>query len=562
MNFMSLNIQGLAQKAKKDWVKELCVNNKVNFLSLQETKMEEIELFTIKACWGNFTFDHMYSPSVGFSGGILCVWDPKMFHKTNHTVSDYFIMVRGTWIPSGKKLLIISVCAPQELSEKKDAMELPNYSAEAFNSFIARAGLEEILLGGCSFTWCHKSASKMSKLDRFLISKNLMSSNPNINATTLDRYLSDHRPIFMREAHFDYGPIPFRFFHYWFEWDGFDNFVEKTWNDSNISDTNTISKLMKKLKYLKEQIRVWIKDKKEKANRKKKDLKDELSAIDSLLDKGEGNSDVIKKREVICKSLQDFEQLNSMEAQKVKIKWAIEGDENSKYYHGILNKRRSHLAIRSIMVDGTWIDSPNLVKDEFLSHFTNRFDQPQTPHIQLDLEFPYKLNEDQNNDLESNVNRDEIKRAVWDCGTEKSPGPDGFSFGSNSSFIALIPKTHNANMVKDYRPITLIGSLYKIISKILANRLTPVLGDMVNEVQSAFVANRQILDGPFILNELFHWCKMKKKQTMIFKVDFEKAYDSVWWDYLDEVLKKFSFGERWCGWIQSFLRSSRGSDSL
>ncbi|GJX03064.1 RNA-directed DNA polymerase, eukaryota, reverse transcriptase zinc-binding domain protein [Tanacetum coccineum] len=125
--------------------------------------------------------------------------------------------------------------------------------------------------------------------------------------------------------------------------------------------------------------------------------------------------------------------------------------------------------------------------------------------------------------------------------------------------IFLIPKTHNANMVKDYRPITLIGSLYKIISKILANRLTPVLGDMVNEVQSAFVANRQILDGPFILNELFHWCKMKKKQTMIFKVDFEKAYDSVWWDYLDEVLKKFGFGERWCGWIQSCLRSSRGS---
>ncbi|GJV95992.1 RNA-directed DNA polymerase, eukaryota, reverse transcriptase zinc-binding domain protein [Tanacetum coccineum] len=113
---------------------------------------------------------------------------------------------------------------------------------------------------------------------------------------------------------------------------------------------------------------------------------------------------------------------------------------------------------------------------------------------------------------------------------DKSPGPDRFTFGfyrcGNSSFIALIPKMYNAKMVKDFRPITLIGSLYKIIAKILANRLVVVLGDIVNEGQSTFVANRQILDGPFILNELFHWYEKKKKQTMIFKVDFEKAYDS------------------------------------
>nr|GEU94376.1 RNA-directed DNA polymerase, eukaryota, reverse transcriptase zinc-binding domain protein [Tanacetum cinerariifolium] len=85
-----------------------------------------------------------------------------------------------------------------------------------------------------------------------------------------------------------------------------------------------------------------------------------------------------------------------------------------------------------------------------------------------------------------------------------------------------------------------------------------VLGDLVNEIQSAFVADRQILDGPFILNELVQWCK-KKKQAMIFKVDFEKAYDSVRWDFVDDILKKFGFGEKWCKWIQSCLHSYRGS---
>nr|GFA29610.1 RNA-directed DNA polymerase, eukaryota, reverse transcriptase zinc-binding domain protein [Tanacetum cinerariifolium] len=91
--------------------------------------------------------------------------------------------------------------------------------------------------------------------------------------------------------------------------------------------------------------------------------------------------------------------------------------------------------------------------------------------------------------------------------------------GGNSSFITLIPKVPNANMVKDFRPISLIGSLYKVIAKVLANRLVTVL----DEIQSAFVTDRQILDGPFILNEIVHWCKNKKKQSMIFKFDFEKA---------------------------------------
>ncbi|GKB49944.1 RNA-directed DNA polymerase, eukaryota, reverse transcriptase zinc-binding domain protein [Tanacetum coccineum] len=602
---MGYNMEGcLAQKAKKDWVRELCDKHKVSFLSLQETKMENIDHFNIKLCWGNYGFDSIISPSVGNSGGILCVWDPRLFRKINATISDYLIIIQGEWIPSGKKISIISIYAPQDLREKKllweylslvisnwkgeivvmgdfNEVRSPNerygsvfnpQGANIFNQFISAAGLEEIPLGGCKYTWCHKSGTKMSKLDRFLVSVGLWSCYPEMSSVTLDRFLSDHRPILMRESHHDYGPTPFRFYHYWFDLDGFDNFVEQAWMNAPICDPNAMVKFSKKLRYLKQCIRTWIKEFKLKANSAKQQIKEDLSKIDVLIDNGEGNSDICSKRRDIFKSLQDLEKLHSMElSQKTKIKWAIEGDENSKYFHGVLNKNRNQHSIRGILVDGDWVESPSLVKNEFLSYFSNRFDKPPEFRLHINSEFPNK-----------------IKKAVWDCGSDKSPGPDGFTFGFfrrywtflendvveavntffnhdnfpkgiNSSFITLIPKNQEAKTTKDFRPITLIGSIYKIITKILANRMVFVLEDLVDKVQSAFISKRQILDGPFILNELYQWCSKKKKQTMIFKVDFEKAYDSVRWDYLDDILKKFGFGEKWCTWIRNCLISSKGS---
>ncbi|GJU19176.1 RNA-directed DNA polymerase, eukaryota [Tanacetum coccineum] len=372
--------------------------------------MEDIELLSVKMCWGNFAFDYVHSASVGNSGGILCVWDPSSFRKINATVSDYFVMIRGVWLKNGKDMLVVSVYAPQELNEKRilwdyleyvinnwkgevvvmgDFNEVRNKTerfgskfnvqgANLFNMFIVNAGLEEVPLGGSSFTWCHKSASKMSKLDRFLVSECLLSSCPYISALSLDRHLSDHRPILMREVNFDYGPCPFRFFHYWFEMDGFDKLVEDSWNDSPLVESNAINILMSKLKYLKAKIREWNKDKNKSVNNNKVRFKEDLADLDEIIDKGEGNSEIVKKRLEVFNSLQDLENLQSLEmAQKAKVKWAIEGDENSKFYHGILNKKRNQLNIRGFLADGTWTDDPRLVKQEFLQHLKkdliNRF---------------------------------------------------------------------------------------------------------------------------------------------------------------------------------------------
>jgi hypothetical protein len=83
--------------------------------------------------------------------------------------------------------------------------------------------------------------------------------------------------------------------------------------------------------------------------------------------------------------------------------------------------------------------------------------------------------------------------------------------GLNSTFIALIPKVENPQRVADFRPISLVSSVYKILSKVLANRLRMVVGNVVSASQSAFIKGRQILDGILIANELVDDAKCKKK---------------------------------------------------
>ena len=124
MHCLSLNFQGLSKKAKKEWVKELCNKNKVNFLSLQETKMEVMENMCVKMCWGNMAYDYVHSDAVGNSGGILCVWDPTWYNKENVTKFDSFVMICGIWKATGVKLMIIAVYAPHE---KKDKFMLWDY---------------------------------------------------------------------------------------------------------------------------------------------------------------------------------------------------------------------------------------------------------------------------------------------------------------------------------------------------------------------------------------------------------------------------------------------------
>ena len=104
-----------------------------------------------------------------------------------------------------------------------------------------------------------------------------------------------------------------------------------------------------------------------------------------------------------------------------------------------------------------------------------------------------------------------------------------------------------------------MGSLYKILAKLLANRLQGVIGSVISDSQTAFVKNRQILNGILIVNEVVDEARKNQKNLMLFKVDFEKAYDLVYWGYLDSILGHVSFLVLWRKWIRKCVSTATTS---
>ena len=129
----------------------------------------------------------------------------------------------------------------------------------------------------------------------------------------------------------------------------------------------------------------------------------------------------------------------------------------------------------------------------------------------------------------------------------------------NNTFLVLLPKKGGAEDLGDYRPNSLLGGLYKLLAKVLANRLKKVIGKVVSSDQNAFIMGRQILDASLIANEVIDsWQKMGKKD-LICKLDIEKAYDRINWQFLLKVLQKIGFGPKWLGWMRSCISTAKFS---
>lgn len=185
--------------------------------------------------------------------------------------------------------------------------------------------------------------------------------------------------------------------------------------------------------------------------------------------------------------------------------------------------------------------------------------------------------------LQETFSEYDVKEVIWNSNTDVIPGPDvfGFSFfkccweiikadvlgftnhfhlkdvlpkAVTSFFLTMIPKHSNPQKLQDYKPICLIRSLYKILSKLLAARLKKVVTGLVSHCQSTFISQRHIQDGVLVVNEIMDYAKRFKKNYLVVKIDFKQAYDCLSWNYLRHILKTMNFGiKKWMNWMETLV---------
>jgi hypothetical protein len=252
------------------------------------------------------------------------------------------------------------------------------------------------------------------------------------------------------------------------------------------------------------------------------------------------------------------------------------------------NSHRRYNSIDSLMIEGNLSNNQVEISGHIVKYYQKLFEEQCQWRLRVDgLVFDQILDHEAGW-LEREFEEEEVRKVVMALEGDKAPGPDGFSIAFfqvcwevikedimkifrefhaegkfeaslNSTFISLIPKIPGASEMKDFRPISLVGSLYKIIAKVLANRLKGVLDKVISKTQSAFIKGRQILDPILIANESLDSRRRSGEPGILCKMDVEKAYDHVNWDFLLYMLKRCGFGEKWCSWISFCISSVRFS---
>ncbi|XP_028090980.1 uncharacterized protein LOC114291133 [Camellia sinensis] len=239
--------------------------------------------------------------------------------------------------------------------------------------------------------------------------------------------------------------------------------------------------------------------------------------------------------------------------QKSRLDSNLKGDRNTRYFHVMATNRQNRNTLNSITKGDLVFEEPSQVKNEVWTHFSKHFreDWMNRPvHVgdfkSVRLSDSFHRLEEEFTEVE--VIKEEILNFI-----KEFHANGRLTIGLNSTFISLIPKKEKAFNLN----ISLVRSIYKLLSKVLASRLKRVLPMIIGDTQSAFLGERNILDGILIANEVMDsWTKSNKKGQLL-KLDFEKAFDSINWDFLFSMLANFEFGTNWISWMKECVSTAR-----
>ena len=389
---------------------------------------------------------------------------------------------------------------------------------------------------------------------------------------------SDHAPLYVQltpDVKGDPRRRPFRFEAAWLSHSSFKELLLASWN----RDTNTpaaLNELRRTLRKWNKKVFGDVQQRKDKLVSDIKVIQDqlELQQTDELLRKEE---ELVKEFEIV------LEQEEMLWYQKSREKWIKSGDRNTSYFHTstIIHRRRNQ--IEMLKDDGgRWISNAQELEKLAIDYYRRLYSMDDVDEVvaKLPREGFVSISQMDQMDLERVFTGSEVEKAIRSMNKFKAPGLDGyqpvfyqqccdvvgesvtkfvldfFESGNlpttlNDALLVLIPKVGKPEKITQFRPISLCNVLFKIITKAMVARLQRVMTKLIGPAQASFIPGRMSTDNIVIVQEAVHSMKRKKgeKGWMLLKLDLEKAYDRIRWDFLEDTLRVAGFSDKWVRWI-------------
>ncbi|XP_062020822.1 uncharacterized protein LOC133737235 [Rosa rugosa] len=465
-------------------------------------------------------------------------------------------------------------------------------SCEDFRDATERCHFTHLDTSGAFFTWSKGRGRKHleRRLDRSLCDDGWFEAWPFTNCTALPRVVSDHNGLlFSAGKSVPGGPKPFRFQSMRLLHSSFKELVANCWSATRPAGCPMYVTLQK-LKALKLCLKQWNNTVFGNVHRNLELARAKLTAIQQDI-ASHGSTDINFEAEVLAKA----DVLNAVKHQetfwrdRARVKWFTEGDKCSNFFHAYARNKARRSSMLCLQVGGNLLTDPQDIANHVVEFYKSLYATDVAPSGVVDFckVIPSFVSEDDNSVLVSIPTAEEIRHVVFSMDPSSSPGPDGFpgSFyqscwdivgndvigfvqfffqqnwlypNANSNFIVLIPKTEGANMISQFRPIALANFLFKIIPKIMADRLGPIASRIVSAHQIAFLKGRRIADCIGLVSEGFNLLDRKIYGGNVgIKVDIAKAFDTLHWQFLFQVLERFEFSSRFRNLIQTILNSAK-----
>ncbi|XP_022041063.1 uncharacterized protein LOC110943633 [Helianthus annuus] len=308
-------------------------------------------------------------------------------------IREVMIGVEGMWVIAGD----FNVVRFQE--DRKNSC-FKNSCARNFNDFIHNMDLLEYELKGRKYTCVRDNGRKLSKIDRFLLCSNFFNKSPDACLRGLSFSLFDHCPLVLTINHTNFGAKPFRVFNSWLGKRGYRETVESAVNSQEDVSGPTDIRLMRKFNAVRAALKNWRLECIKKEGEIALKAEEELEVLANLMEVRELNE--VKEWEFVenKKVLLNFESQKCEDMkQKSRTKWALDGDENTKFFHAHVNLRRASNLIPGLKLNGNWVTKPNRIKSEVMKFFRDRFKEEHRVRPNLVCENIKRLNQKEKDSL-------------------------------------------------------------------------------------------------------------------------------------------------------------------